>query len=189
MTTTGSGSVSNSAVCFLQMLCEQKDGSLQILLHGHPSPAMPAPVAPPLRLTAARGGHRTEGGQKLGEEFKSESWIFRMSVCFCAVRVSNGFQMSELATAFASQANHVGNRTIISHVHPLFKTKPFFWSFCRGKSHFNIVSNVISHLFSQKCSRRQSSSRKDDQNIQNRSKKGGGAWGGGWVCITLASFM
>lgn len=48
MTTTGSGSVSNSAVCFLQMLCEQKDGSLQILLHGHPSLAerAPAPIAP-----------------------------------------------------------------------------------------------------------------------------------------------
>lgn len=48
MTTTGSGSVSNSAVCFLQMLCEQKDGSLQILLHGHPSLAVPepAPIAP-----------------------------------------------------------------------------------------------------------------------------------------------
>lgn len=49
MTTTGSGSVSNSAVCFLQMLREQKDGSLQILLHGHPSlavPAAPAPIAP-----------------------------------------------------------------------------------------------------------------------------------------------
>lgn len=48
MTTTGSGSVSNSAVCFLQMLCEQKDGSLQILLHGHPSLAVPAeaPITP-----------------------------------------------------------------------------------------------------------------------------------------------
>lgn len=48
MTTTGSGSVSNSAVCFLQMLREQKDGSLQILLHGHPSLAVPAaaPIAP-----------------------------------------------------------------------------------------------------------------------------------------------
>lgn len=44
MTTTGSGSVSNSAVCFLQMLCEQKDGSLQILLHGHPRLAVPAPA-------------------------------------------------------------------------------------------------------------------------------------------------
>lgn len=44
MTTTGSGSVSNSAVCFLQMLCEQKDGSLQILLHGHRSLAVPAPA-------------------------------------------------------------------------------------------------------------------------------------------------
>lgn len=55
MTTTGSGSVSNSAVCFLQMLCEQKDGSLQILLHGHqawqrerrhPSHLMAAPAPP-----------------------------------------------------------------------------------------------------------------------------------------------
>lgn len=66
MTTTGSGSVSNSAVCFLQMLCEQKDGSLQILLHGRPGPAVPAPapIAPrgstPLRVAAAGAGLQDE---------------------------------------------------------------------------------------------------------------------------------
>lgn len=70
MTTTGSGSVSNSAVCFLQMLREQKDGSLQILLHGHPSLAVPAAGTHrtshrhPLRLAAASVG-RTEATSKL----------------------------------------------------------------------------------------------------------------------------
>lgn len=81
MTTTGLGSVSNSAVCFLQMLCEQKDGSLQILLHGHPSLAVPAPapIAPHSGTRSASLLQVWVTGQTKATcaGFKLECWIFR----------------------------------------------------------------------------------------------------------------
>lgn len=66
-------SVSNSAVCFLQMICEQKDGSLQILLHGHPGLAVTHRTSrqQPRRhrrrsLAAASVGYSTDRGRELG---------------------------------------------------------------------------------------------------------------------------
>lgn len=66
-------SVSNSAVCFLQMICEQKDGSLQILLHGHPGLAVTHRTSrqQPRRhrrrrsLAAASVGYSTDRGREL----------------------------------------------------------------------------------------------------------------------------
>lgn len=78
MTTTGSGSVSNSAVCFLQTLCEQKDGSLQILLLGRPSLAVPshltAAAHPPPGAAAAAGVCRTCRDQTNTWCWPGDSW-------------------------------------------------------------------------------------------------------------------